>query len=96
MPTSGAGDLRCCRQATALTTSAPKKPAKNTGFWITSLMFCMTSMKVRSSLRASAGITEVVYAYQTPATRPFVTTAAPRTIRALRLSAWVSALFCVM
>ncbi|GGV94509.1 hypothetical protein GCM10010230_07840 [Streptomyces narbonensis] len=39
----------------------------------------MTSTKTRSSLRASAGITEQTYAKKTPATSPVATAAAPRT-----------------
>lgn len=53
----GPGERRCCQAAAAVRNSAPKKPAKNTGFSKTSLMFCMTSMKVRSPLRPSAGVT---------------------------------------
>jgi hypothetical protein len=32
--------------------------AKKTGFWIATLICCMASMKVRSPVRASPGITE--------------------------------------
>ncbi|GGX18514.1 hypothetical protein GCM10010353_37120 [Streptomyces chryseus] len=73
------GVRRCCQAETAVRIRAPKKPAKNTGFSITSLMFRMTSMDVRSSLRRSAGITAQANAYQTPATSPVVTVAAART-----------------
>ncbi|GEB56224.1 hypothetical protein GCM10017674_33660 [Streptomyces gardneri] len=64
---------------------------KKTGFWITSLMFRMTSTKTRSSLRASAGITEQTYANKSPATSPVATVAAPRTAPAP-----FPPLFCVM
>lgn len=34
---------RCCRAATAVRAGAPKNGVKNTGFWITSLTFRITS-----------------------------------------------------
>ncbi|MFG2782318.1 hypothetical protein ACGFY7_31295 [Streptomyces prunicolor] len=40
----------------AASTNAPLKPRKNTGFWITSLMFRMTSTNTWSSLRANVGM----------------------------------------
>jgi hypothetical protein len=39
-------------------TRAPKNATKNTGFWMASLICCMASMKVRSSVRPRPIITE--------------------------------------
>lgn len=75
------GERRCCQAAAAVRNSAPRKPVKKTGFSMTSLMFRITSTKVRSSLRPSAGMTAHEKTKKVPAIRPVATAAAPRTMR---------------